>query len=95
MDGERQGLTFVVLVRRLIDNRAVLEAAQIEHPDAAVGTAADEDIDTTGAEPDIVYFLVVRDQLRLGGQCRNIPDGAGRVDAGGDDQTRGNRVPIE
>lgn len=54
---------FVVLLRRLINDGAVFEAAQVEHPDAAICTATHKDIDALGAETDIEDFFVVGDKL--------------------------------
>lgn len=51
--GERGvGLTLLAVagrfLGRLVDDRRVLEAAQVEHPDAAVGAAGAEDVDAAG-----------------------------------------------
>lgn len=73
----------------------MLEASQIEHTHTAVSTAADKNVDAVGTKPNIVHFFVVGNQLRLGRQCWNIPDGASCVNAGGDDETWGDRVPVE
>ena len=59
-------LTFVGFFGGLVDNGAVLEAAEIEHADAAVGAAADEDVDAVGAEADVEDFFVVGDELSFG-----------------------------
>ena len=53
--------TFVGFFGGLVDDGAVLEAAEIEHADAAVGAAADEDVDAVGAEADVEHFFVVGD----------------------------------
>ena len=102
-EGERGGRTFVVVaaaavfffVGGLVENGAVLEAAEVEHADGAVGAAGDEDVDAVGAEADVEDFFVVGDQLRFCGQGRDVPDGAGGVDAGGDDEAGGEGVPVE
>jgi hypothetical protein len=87
--------TFVVLLRRLVDDRAVLQAAQIEHAHTTIGAAANKDVDAVRTESDVVYLLVVRDQLRFGCECGNVPDCAGRVNAGCDNQAGRNRIPVE
>ena len=59
--GEGFARTFVGFFGGLVDDGAVLEAAEIEHADAAVGAAADEDVDAVGAEADVEDFFVVGD----------------------------------
>lgn len=73
----------------------MFEAPQVEHTYTAVGTTADKNVDAVGTESDIVNFLVVRNQLRLGSQSWDVPDGAGRINAGGDDKAWGDRIPVE
>jgi hypothetical protein len=63
----------------------VFKAAEIEHAHAAVGAAADKDVDALGAEAHVEDFFVVRDELGFGGEGGDVPDCAGGVDAGGDD----------
>ena len=58
----------------------MLERTQIEHADAAIGAARDEDVDAIRAEADVVDFFVVCDQLRFGGQRGDVPYCAGCVD---------------
>ena len=64
----------------------MLQASEVEHADAAVLAAADKDVDALGTEAHVVDLLVVRNQLRLGRQRRDVPYRAGGVDAGGDDE---------
>lgn len=73
----------------------MFEGAEIEHADAAVGAAGGKDIDGPGHEADVVDFLVVCDKLGFSGQRGDVPDGAGGVDGGGDDESWRNGVPIE
>src|SRR5690349_12310299 len=89
------GITSVVFACRLVDDGAVLQAAEVKHPHAAVLAATDEDVGALGTEPHIVDLLVVGNQLGLGGKGRDIPDGACRVYARRDDQARVYRVPIQ
>ena len=78
---EKKGLTAVSeLLTRLVDDGAVLEGAEIEHTNAPVGAAGYEDVDTICAEADVIDFLVVRYQLRFGGQRGNVPYRASCVD---------------
>lgn len=79
-------LTSVILARRLINNGRVLQAAKVKHADTTILAAADKDVDTVGTESHIIDLLVVCNELCLGRQRRNIPDGTGGVDAGGDDE---------
>ena len=51
----------------------MLEAPQIEHADAAVGAAADEDVNGLRAEAYVKYLLVVSDELSFGGEGWNVP----------------------
>lgn len=73
----------------------MLQAAQVKHPDTSVRAAADEDVHTVCTKSDIVYLLVVRDELSLGCQGRDVPNGAGGVDARGDDETWGDGIPVQ
>lgn len=82
-------LTFVlvvVLVRRLVDDGAVLETSKIKHAHTTVSTAADEDINTSSAKSYVKYLLVVRNQLGLGCECWNVPYCAGCVYTGRNDE---------
>lgn len=65
----------------------MFQTPKVKHAHTAVGTATDKDVDAVGAESDIIYFLVVGNQLRFCRQGRNIPNCTGGVDAGRDDQT--------
>ena len=73
----------------------MLETAEIEHTHTAVGAAGDEDVDTVGAEADVEDFFVVRDELSLGGEGRDIPDCTGCVNGGGDDEGWRDCVPVK
>lgn len=73
----------------------MLQTAQVEHPHAAVCAAADEHVNAASAEADVEDFLVVGDQLRFRSQSRNVPYRAGSVDAGGDDEFRGEGIPVK
>ena len=84
----------VSLVRRFVDDCAVLEAAQVEHPHTPVCTTAHENIHALCTEAHIEDFLVVGDELRLGSEGGDVPDGTGGVDARRDDETRGDDVPV-
>ncbi len=79
-------LTLFVLVVGLVDDGAVLERPQVEHADAAISTARDEDIDAVGAKAHVEDFFVVGDELCLCSQGRNVPYCAGCVDRRCDDQ---------
>lgn len=70
-----RGLTvlLLLLLTRLIDDGTMLEASQVEHSYTPIGAARDKHVNTIGAEADIIDLLVVRDELRLGCQRRNIP----------------------
>lgn len=65
----------------------MLQAPQVKHTHAAISTAANKNIDTVGTESDIIHLLVVGNQLCLGCQGGNVPDGACRVNARGDYET--------
>lgn len=52
-------ITFLVLFRRLVNYRAMLQTSQIKHSNATVGTTAHENIDTICAESDIEDFFIV------------------------------------
>lgn len=81
-------VTSFIFPSGLVDDGAVLQTAQIEHADATVLSAAHEYVNTVGAEADIVNLLVVGNQLCLGRQRRNIPNRAGGIDTGRDNQAR-------
>ena len=80
-------LTSFNLVVRLVDNGTMFQTPQIKHTHTAVSTAADKNVDTVGTESDIIHLLVVGNELCFSGQGGNIPDGAGCINAGGDDET--------
>ena len=84
----RKRTGFVSLVRRLVDDCTVLEATQIEHPYTSIRTTAHEYINALGTESHVEHFLVMGDELRLRGKSRNVPDSAGSVYTGSDDETR-------
>lgn len=73
----------------------MLQAPQIEHTDTTVLSTADKHINTVRTEAHVVHFFIVCDQLRLSRQRRYIPDRTSRVDAGGDDQTGRDGIPVE
>lgn len=73
----------------------MLETAQIKHAYAAISSTADKDVDTVGTKANIVYFFIVGNQLRLRRECRDIPDGASRVNAGRNDQAGGDGIPVQ
>lgn len=87
--------TFFILLRRLINDCTMLQAAQVKHAHATISSTAGEDVDGVSAKSYVVYLLVVCNQLRFRGKRRNIPDGAGRINARRDDQTRRDRVPVK
>lgn len=53
-------ITVTILIRRLVNDGAVLEATKIKHAHATVSTAAYEDINASGTKAHIEDFLVVR-----------------------------------
>ena len=87
--------TSFLFARRLVDNGAVLQAAQIKHAHAAILSAAHKYVDALSAETHVVNFLVVSNQLRLGRERRYIPDCARSIDARSDYETRGDGIPVQ
>lgn len=73
----------------------MFQTAEVEHAHATIRTAGDKHIDAVCAKPYVIYFFVVSDELRLGRKSRDIPDGAGGINAGCDDKAGGDRVPVE
>lgn len=55
----------------------MLERAQVEHAHGAVGADGRKDVARGGRPRDIVHLAVVRDELRDGNRCGDVPDGAG------------------
>lgn len=94
-DGRAPLRTAVILASGFVNDSAVFETPQIKHANAAILTAADEHIDTIRAKPNIVYFLVVGNELRLCRERRNVPDRACRIDTTRYDQAGRNGVPVE
>ena len=88
-------LTFVIFICWLVNDSTMFETAQIKHAHAAISSTADKDVDTVGTKANIVYFFIVGNQLRLRRECRDIPDGASRVNAGRNDQAWGDGVPVQ
>ena len=78
---------------RLVEDGAVLEAAQVECTQGAVRADRDEYIRRAWQPSDIVHLAVVRDQLRHRRRRIEVPHGARRVDRGCDHQTRYLLVP--
>lgn len=87
--------TLFILICRLVDDGTMLETAQIEHANATIRSAANKNVDTVGTKSDIEDLFIMGNQLRLRCKCRDIPDGTGRVNAGCNDQTRGDGVPVK
>ena len=81
----RWELTFVVLLGRLVDYSAVLEASEIEHANAAVGATTYKDVDAVGTKSDVEDFLVVCNQLCFCSQRRYIPYRTCSINTGCDD----------
>lgn len=73
----------------------MLETAQIKHANAAILAAANKHINTIGAETNVVDFLIVSDELRLGCKRGYVPYGACSVYARRDYQTWRDSVPVE
>lgn len=63
----------------------MFQAAEIKHAHAAVCTATDKHVDAVCAKSDVKHLFVMGNQLCFGCQCGDIPDRAGRVNAGRDD----------
>ncbi|PON50518.1 hypothetical protein TorRG33x02_314440, partial [Trema orientale] len=80
-------------LRALVDDGGVLLVAEVEDPDGAIGGDGGEDPHATPG--DVVDLLVVGDELGVDGLALNVPDGAGRVDAGGADALGLGLVPVE
>lgn len=87
--------TSIVLAGWLVDDGRMLQTTEIKHSNTTVLPTADKHINTVCAEAHVIHFFVMGDQLRLGSQGRNIPDCASCIDAGGNDETRRDRIPIE
>ena len=66
--------TFVIFLRRLIDDSTMLQTSKIKHPYTAISTATHEDIIAIRAEPYIKDLFVMGYELRLGGQGWYIPN---------------------
>lgn len=73
----------------------MFQATQVKHAHAAILPAAHEHIHTLRAEAHVVDLLVVSDKLRLCGQGRDIPDRAGCVYTGSDDEAGRDGIPIQ
>ena len=87
--------TSIVFAGWFIYNSAVFKTPQVKHPDAAILTTTDKHVHAVGAKSDVVDFLVVGNELGLCRQRGNVPDGACRVDARGDDQAGRYRIPVK
>jgi hypothetical protein len=73
----------------------MLQASQVKHAHTPISATADKDIHAVCTESNIIDFLVVSNELSLCRQGRNIPNRASRVNAGRDDKTRGDSVPVK
>ncbi len=87
--------TFVDFFAWLINDSAMFEASEIEHANATIRAAGDKYIDAVGAKADIEHFFVMSDELCFGSKSGNIPYGTCSIDAGGDDEAGGERVPVQ
>ena len=72
-------LTFIIFLRRLVDDSTMLQTSKIKHSYTAISTATHEDVDAIGAESYIKDLFVMGYELRLGGQGWYIPYGAGCI----------------
>lgn len=81
LTGRRRRLLLVWFV----NNRRMLQTPEIKHSDTPVCTTTDKDINTMGTESDVKDFFIVGNQLSLGSEGGNVPDGACGVNAAGDD----------
>jgi hypothetical protein len=78
--------TFIVFRSGLVNNRAMLKTSEIKHSYAPVCTTAHEHISTIRAEPNIIYFFVMGDELCFRGQSGYVPNRTCCIDARGDNQ---------
>jgi hypothetical protein len=58
--------TFITLFRWLVDDSAMLQAAEIKHTHATVSTATDKDVYTVCTETNVVDFFIMCDELCFG-----------------------------
>ena len=65
---------------RFVDDRRVLQVAQVEHAHTAISTHRCKDIRTPRTPINIVHFPVMRNELRKSRSCRQVPYGARCVD---------------
>lgn len=93
--GRGRGWREVFRGGRLVQDRRVLERAQVERAQRAVRADRDEDVGAPGQPRDVVHLAIVRDELGDSGGRLDVPHGARRVDGGGDDVARGLLVPRE
>ncbi|KAF5479227.1 hypothetical protein F2P56_000068 [Juglans regia] len=77
----------------LVDDGGVLLVTKIEDADGAVG--GDGCKDTDSAPGDVVYLLIVSNELGVDDFAIYVPDGAGGIDAGGADALGLGVVPVE
>lgn len=76
-----------------VDDGGVLLVSEVEDPYRSVGR--DGGKYSSFSPGDVVYLLIVRNQLSLHAALLNVPDRARRVDAAGTDSLRLDLVPIE
>mmetsp|Transcript_35862 Transcript_35862/g.61728 ORF Transcript_35862/g.61728 Transcript_35862/m.61728 type:complete len:225 (+) Transcript_35862:388-1062(+) len=81
-------------VTRFIQNSTVLQGSEVEHSQRTIGAHCAEDVLPT-RKGNVVDFLVVRYQLRLGHHRVDVPDGAGGVDGTCADDGRVRVIPVE
>jgi hypothetical protein len=66
----------------------VLKATQVEHAYTSVCATTHEYIYALSAKTHVKHLLVMSDKLGLGSKRRNVPNGAGSVYTGRDDEAR-------
>ncbi len=81
--------TLLGLLGWLINNSTMFQTSKIKHSYTAVSTTTDENIDAVRTKSYIKYFFIMRYQLGLGCQSRDVPDRTGRINTRSDDQAWG------
>lgn len=73
-------LTFIILLRWLVDDGAVFQTSQIKHSHTAIRSAAHKNVDAVGAKPHVEHLFIMSDKLSFGSQGWNVPDCTGCID---------------
>lgn len=73
----------------------MLQASEVEHSHTPIRATRNKNINAIGTESNVIDLLVVGNQLGLGREGGNVPDGASGINRGSNDQRRLDNIPVQ